>query len=200
MKEYTIVKRPDDFSWDKIPTLDICEPLEDHAPLTIRSTAQICYDDKALYVRLATDEKEIRAELFGPLDEVCCDSCMEFFFSPKIGDRRYINIEGNFNKATFLGLGSNVHTLVRLIPEENPIQTRPAKTEDGWELCYEIPYEFIRRFFPDFAPFSGMEMRANCYKCADATEPPHYFTWNPTPYNPVAAFHNPDAFGLMRFE
>lgn len=199
MKEYTIIKKPENFSWEKVPSLTICEPLEP-VEVTIHAQAQICYDDQALYVHLICDEKEIRAELTGPLDEVCSDSCMEFFFSPMAGDRRYFNIESNFNQAIYLGIGSDAHNLVRLIPEEPSILPQSRKTEEGWELTYSIPYEFIRRFFPDFQVYSGKEIRANCFKCADLTEPPHYLTWNPHPLLEYASFHNPDAFGLMKFE
>lgn len=199
MKEYTIIKKSEDFSWDKVPRLTICEPLEP-VEVTIQAWAQICYDEEALYVRLSSDEKNIRAELTGPLDEVCSDSCLEFFFSPIEGDKRYFNVESNLNGAIYLGIGSNAHNLVRLIPEEPSIKPCAKKTEEGWELSYSIPYEFIRRFFPEFKVFSGKKIRANCFKCADMTEPPHYLTWNPHPLLEYASFHNPDAFGLMKFE
>lgn len=199
MKEYTIIKKSEDFSWDKVPKLTICEPLEP-VEVTIQAWAQICYDEEALYVRLSSDEKNIRAELTGPLDEVCSDSCLEFFFSPIEGDKRYFNVESNLNGAIYLGIGSNAHNLVRLIPEEPSIKPCAKKTEEGWELSYRIPYEFIRRFFPEFKVFSGKKIRANCFKCADMTEPPHYLTWNPHPLLEYASFHNPDAFGLMKFE
>lgn len=199
MKEYTIIKKSEDFSWDKVPKLTICEPLEP-VEVTIQAWAQICYDEEALYVRLSSDEKNIRAELTGPLDEVCSDSCLEFFFSPIEGDKRYFNVESNLNGAIYLGIGSNAHNLVRLIPEEPSIKPSAKKTEEGWELSYSIPYEFIRRFFPEFKVFSGKKIRANCFKCADMTEPPHYLTWNPHPLLEYASFHNPDAFGMMKFE
>jgi len=200
MKEYTIVKKTENFDWDKAPKLSIDTPLFPGDEVFIQAFGQICYDDNALYVRLSCDEKEIRAELNGLLDEVCNDSCMEFFFCPMEGDKRYFNIESNLNGAIFLGFGTNVHTLVRLIPEEPSVNPIAKKTSEGWELCYSVPYEFIRRFFPDFSPRSGKAIRANCFKCGDMTSRPHYYTWNETPPLPMAAFHNPDGFGKMIFE
>lgn len=199
MKEYTIIKKPVDFHWGKIPALDMNESFHDQE-IFIHAQAQICYDQDALYVRLSCNEREIRAELCGPLDEVCEDSCMEFFFSPMEGDRRYFNIESNLKGTIYLGFGSDPHNLVRLIPEENPIKPLGKKTEDGWELTYHIPFEFIRRFFPDFNPKSGSTIRGNVFKCGEKTKIPHYFFWNPTPFREFAAFHNPDGFGLMHFE
>ena len=74
------------------------------------------------------------------------------------------------------------------------------RTEDGWEIFYKIPLFFINLIFPEFKLTSGTALRANCFKCADLTEPPHYLTWNPHPLLEYASFHNPDAFGLMKFE
>ena len=200
MKEYIITRKPKNLDWDMIPKLSIDTPLFAGDEIFIRAFGQICYDNDALYVRLSCDEKEIRAELNGLLDEVCTDCCMEFFFCPMEGDKRYFNIESNLNGAIFLGFGTNVHTLVRLIPEEPSIKPVAKKTNEGWELSYSIPFEFIRRFFPDFSPKSGKHIRANCFKCGDMTSRPHHYTWNETPPLPNASFHNPDGFGKMIFE
>jgi len=199
MKQYIVIRRPADFSWDKIPSLAMDAPLRP-TESTVRATAQLCYDDTALYVRLSAIEANIRAEHHGPLGEICEDSCLEFFFSPMSGDRRYFNIECNPNGALYLGMGSDAHNLVRFMPEEPSILPQTARTADGWETVYTVLYSFIRCFFPTFAPKSGDTIRANFYKCGDLTETPHYFCWNPVPILPYASFHNPDAFGTLIFE
>ena len=199
MKEYTIARRKENFDWDMIEKLVINEPLEP-TESDVAAFAQIAYDDENLYVRLSAEEKEIRAEHHGKLDEVCEDSCLEFFFCPIMGDKRYINIECNLNGAIYLGFGTSIKDLVRLIPEFLPIKTEPKIIEGGWELVHTIPYTFIRQFFPEFSPKSGGAMRANCYKCADLAAIPHCFAWNPVPRLECCSFHNPDEFGLMHFE
>lgn len=198
MKEYTIVRRPEQLDWTTIPVLTIDYQLRP-TDCPVRAQAQLCYDDEALYVHLRATEEHIRAEHHGPLGEICEDSCLEFFFSPIPGDRRYFNIEVNPNGAMYLGMGSNVHNLVRFVNEEPAIRPQPRRTADGWEVSYAIPYTFIRQFFPEFKAESGCHIRANCYKCGDKTPQPHYFTWNPTPILPRASFHNPDGFGIMYF-
>ena len=200
MKEYTIVKKPLGNIWEKVPYLDINTPLFVGEEVFITAKGQICYDENALYVRLSCDEEEIRAEEKNPLGEVCADSCMEFFFCPMEGDERYFNIECNLTGAIFLGMGSNVQTLVRFIPEEPAILPKGKKLEKGWEVTYTVPYSFIRQFFPEFKVFSGKKIRANCYKCGDKTSRPHYFTWNPVPVLECASYHNPKEFGQMHFE
>ena len=201
MKEYTITRYQGPQSWEQAPVLEICEPLRpEYAGVPIQAWAQVCYDDEALHVHLWAKEEHIRAELTGLLDEICEDSCLEFFFSPIAGDLRYFNLECNPNGKVYLGMGRDIYSLVRFIPEFPSIHPEPNRIEGGWELHYSIPYSFIRTFFPTFDPKPGDTMRANCFKCGDKTEIPHCLAWNPVPILPRASFHNPEAFGLMHFE
>ena len=199
MNTYTIIKKTNDLNWKDIPVALINHPVQTE-DVDISAGAQICYDDSALYVHLFAKEANIRAEGKGLLDAPCEDSCLEFFFSPINGDSRYFNIEYNPNCCIYLGTGTNVNNLVRLIPEEGfPFSPKANRTEDGWEITYQIPYSFVRQFFPEFSPCSGYEMRGNLYKCGDLTTPPHYFTWNELTGN-VLSFHRPCDFGLFIFE
>lgn len=198
MNTYTIMKKPDVLDWSLIPVAVIDSPLRHETP-DIKAQAQLCYDDKCLYVHLSAVEKYIRAEYTGPLDPPCEDSCLEFFFSPIYGDTRYFNIEYNPNCCIYLGIASKLQNLVRLIPEFgsnfSPVSNR---TDDGWEITYQVPFEFVRRFFPDFKPESGTQMRGNFFKCGDLTEQEHYLCWNPV-LDPTT-FHAPEYFGLLVFE
>lgn len=198
MREYTITRCNGNPDWNNVPALQI-DTWKNTEPMPISAQAQVCYDDNALYVRLSAVEENIRAELTGLLDEICEDSCLEFFFCPINGDRRYFNIECNPNGCLFLGFGPNVDELVRLIPLEPSIVPAAKRIHGGWETVYSISYQFIRMFFPEFSPISGYSMRANFYKCGDKTVKPHYLTWNPVP-SQRCSFHNPDAFGIVHFE
>ena len=199
MKEYTIVKKPNILDWTKIPEVQIDTHLQDQV-VDISATGQVCYDNEALYVRLCAKEKNIRAEYTGPLDAPCEDSCLEFFFCPVPGDNRYFNIEYNPNCCIYLGLASCLNDLVRLIPEFGiPFSPKATRTEDGWEIVYQIPFEFIRRFFPDFSATSGTKIRGNFYKCGDLTAQEHYLCWNMITSNPVS-FHRTCDFGILTFE
>lgn len=199
MNTYTVIRRPADGSWDSVPVLKMEYHLHP-SKSGVTAQAQICYDDEALYVRLKATEKHIRAEHQGPLGEICEDSCLEFFFSPIAGDLRYFNIECNPNGALYLGMGTDIHSLVRFVPEEPSICPKTRRTDDGWVTEYAIPYRFIRLFFPDFSPAPGYTMRGNCYKCGELTPEPHCLCWNPVPLLPCASFHNPEAFGFMHFQ
>ena len=201
MKSYVIKKVNGAPDWSAIPYLDIDTPYLD-TPSDISARAQICYNDDELLVHLSTVEKNIRAEVTSPYGMPCKDSCLEFFFCPAENDTRYFNVEYNMNGCIFLGFGSNVNNLVRLFPaddSETVFTPHIARTADGWEIFYRVPYAFIRRFFPEFKAYAGKQMRANCYKCADLSEPPHYLSWNKVDTDPFT-FHNPRCYGNMIFE
>ena len=203
MKTYTITKVAGAADWNTVPALAIDDLYRDPAP-QIKAFAQIAYNAEALLVRLTLEAPVIRAVEEGLYGMPCEDSCLEFFFSPMEGDVRYLNFEFNANKCLYLGLGSCIEDLVRLIPDqplEDIFAPQAVSTETSFEITYRIPYEFVRRFFPGFAPASGKTMRANCFTCADNTEPPHYLCWNPVVTRPEPrTFHWPYDFGQMIFE
>lgn len=197
MKTYIMSKRTQGFSWKNIPFLSIDNLLWSE-PVPISAKAQICYDDAALYVRLQAVEPNIRAELTNAFDEPCADSCLEFFFAPIPGDDRYFNIEFNPNLCMYLGMGYNLKSNVRMFPQENPFSPVASRTDDGWIVEYSIPHDFVRQFFPEYAPISGNSIRANCYKCGDLTVQEHYLAWSPIDL-PTPCFHCPQFFGTMHF-
>lgn len=198
MKTHKIPRKPDILDWALIPAVSIDEQLWT-PPTDISATAQICYDQNALYLRLTAKEKHIRAEQTGLLDQPCQDSCLEFFFSPSDKDQRYFNIEFNPNCCMFLGFGNGREDLVRLLTgNENPLRPKAARTADGWEITYQIPFSFVRLFFPDFTPAPGKVIRGNFYKCGDLTPEVHYFSWNKVTSN-TPDFHRPCDFGVLEF-
>ena len=196
MKTVRIVKKTVDCEWSEIPIIPIdCQVEPTEAEVT--ATAQVCYDEEALYVRLSAKEKDIRAEYTGPLDMPCKDSCLEFFFSPMEGDRRYFNIEFNPNCCMYLGIGSCLQDLVRLIPAwENVLCPVAERFQDGWAVTYQVPVSFIQRFFPEFTLESGKTIRANFYKCGEHTVKPHDLTWNELTQGETS-FHRPCDFGML---
>ena len=200
MKKYIISKCAEAPDWEKIPSLTIDEVYRVPAEW-IKAYAQVAYNEEKLFVHLWAEEEEIRAEEQGPVGSPCEDSCLEFFFAPMEGDIRYFNIEYNPNACMYLGMGVNVQTLVRLIPEDMDELFFPKvnRFEGGWEVSYEVPYSFVRRFFPEFEVKSGKVIRANCFKCAEKTSRSHFITWNPVRGGKLS-FHRPDCFGEMEFE
>ncbi len=200
MKTYEIKKMTAPADWSDKPIIEIDTPYLD-TPDTVKAWAQIAYDDEAILVRLSTKEYEHRAVETGPVGKPYEDCCLEFFFCPMEGDSRYFNFENNAIGCYFLGVGSGLDDLVRLVPEtdEDIFDRKVTKFEGGWEINYKFPYSFIKRFFPDFTVYEGKKIRANCFKCADLTNPPHYLSWSPVSTEKFT-FHRPDCFGEMVFK
>ena len=199
MKTYEIKRMEKGSDWSDKPVIDIDTPYLD-TPDTVKAWAQLAYDDEAILVRLWTEEYQHRATEVGPVGKPYEDCCLEFFFSPMEDDGRYFNFENNAIGCCFLGIGSGLSDLVRLIPDtdEDLFDRSVAHFEGGWEIEYRFPYSFIKRFFPDFTVYKGKKIRANCFKCADLTEPPHYLSWSPVTEENFT-FHKPECFGEMIF-
>lgn len=191
MKRYLI--RP--FTgWEDIEALSIGENLW-LPPTDIAAWAQIARDEAGLRVRLTAREARIRAVETGPLGRPWEDSCLEFFLSPVAEDPRYVNIEFNPNGCVCLGLGDG-RFRTRLLPDRDWLEPRPFTTPDGWGVEYRVPWDFMRTLFPGLDPAPGHVIRANCYKCGDKTERPHFLVWNPVT-SEKPDFHRPRDFGEM---
>ncbi len=195
-KTYSIFKVTDTPDWTRIPELAADTVLWE-PDCGVRAFGQFCYDDSNLYVHLRALEKDIRAEYTAPLSPVHEDSCLEFFFMPETGDR-YFNFEINPNGCLYLGFGHNRADRFALYRSdmEDIFNIVSDRTDDGWEVSYQIPLDFIRLYYPDFE-FSGT-LRANVYKCGDLTAAKHYLSWNPV-LSEKPDFHRPEYFGTMDF-
>lgn len=200
METYTITRVTGTPDWSKIPELKLAHhlwlPSEE-----ISATARLAYDEEAIYVKMQAVEPNIRAEYTEPLSPVCQDSCMEFFFCPAAEDDRYVNIEMNPNCCTHIGVGSCRADSVRIIPKDEQalLQKTACRTPEGWEITYRIPVFFLRALFPGYALESGNVIRANCYKCGDLSQTPHYLSWNKVEH-PTPDFHRSCDFGTMLLE
>lgn len=200
MKSYTIPPVSGTPQWDNVPVMAVdCLLWREDAG--IRMTQQMCYDAQNLYVHQRAWEKEIRATHTGELQQVCEDSCMEFFFAPGSGeDLRYFNVEINPNGCIHLGFRRNRQDAVQVVLKNMARQmaVRAERMEDGWELFYQIPLSLIQLFYPGYRWEKGTTMRANCYKCGDLTAHPHFLAWNPVT-SETPDFHRPGDFGTLYF-
>ena len=198
MRNYTIVKKPENLDWSKVPVA----PIDNHLwlePANIACTAQVCYDETAMYVRMTAKEQNIRAEETELLGMPCLDSCLEFFFRPFENSMRYINIELNPNCCMWLGYRNKENKLIRIEEPSSILDAKAVRTEDGWEVTYRVPAALIAKYFDGFKFESGKNLPANFYKCGDLTVQKHYIAWNIIEQE-TPAFHVPEWFGMTTFE
>lgn len=183
--------------WNNIPHVTL-EHTGWLTPCPVSAKAQLCHNDTSLFVRMEAEESDIRATLTGTLDQVCNDSCLEFFFAPDANDKRYFNFECNPLGNMYLGFGAERNTRVRQIVKNTAMfDIQPFTTDKGWGVTITIPLAYLRLYFPAFT-FSG-EAACNFYKCGDETKVPHYLAWSPlTCENPD--YHRREDFGQLIFE
>ncbi len=200
MKNYTVLPVTGTPEWEKIPVMPVDCVLW-HEDVGIRMIQQLCYDADNLYVHQRAWEKEIRATHAGYLQQVCEDSCMEFFFAPQEGDERYFNVEINPNGCVHLGFGLGRKNSVQVVPKkmEEQLAVRSERTEGGWELYYQIPLSLVQIFFPGFHWEKGTRIQANAFKCGDCTVHPHFLSWNPVT-SETPDFHRHCDFGVLEFD
>lgn len=167
-------------------------------PCPVAAWFRACHDGERLYLRLEAEECPTRATYTGPLDPVCRDSCLEFFFAPDKTDDRYLNFECNPLGTMVLGFGAGRPMRVRQIPNcMEQFQIEPFAAAGGWGVTFAVPADFLRLYFPGFT-FSG-EAAANFYKCGDDTAAPHYLAWAPLTCD-TPDFHRRQDFGRLIFE
>lgn len=199
MRNYEVIRTFGQPDWQNIPVA----PIDQYLWSDVRSiipSAQAAWDEDALYVRLQAIEPHILRRFTGTLDEVCKDSCLEFFFCPVEGDR-YFNFECNPNAALYVGYGRPGSQRCRLHRGtfKEILQAKPFEFSGGWGIELRIPVSFIQIFVPDFQLSSGMTLRANFFKCGDETEQEHYMSWNPVDV-PHPNFHLPEFFGQFTLQ
>lgn len=184
--------------WSKVETIKMqhagWRPICD-----IEAQAQVCHDGSTIYVRLEAKEADIRAELTHPLDMICEDSCLEFFFAPCKNDHRYFNFEWNPIGNLYLGFGGPRNERVRQIVDDVDalFTPHPYKTDDGWGIEFAIPVFFIKWYFPDFSLEN--ECACNFYKCGGKTKTPHNLYWSPIT-SATPDYHRRFDFGRIVFQ
>lgn len=196
MKHYHVTTVPCD-GWKAVEGVPLdCTYLQ--TPETVCASAKLCADTDALLIHMELCCPQLRSVEEGPLGMPCQDSCLEFFFCPIPGDDRYFNFEWNPNGCLFLGMGSGLADLTRLIVDDYETRFAPSfqRNTNGFVLEYKIPYSFIRRFFPAFQPEGAI--RGNFYACSDLSDPAYYLSWNPIDGEPFT-FHRSECFGLLKF-
>ena len=199
-KSYTVARITGEPNWDDIDQLDI-DDAEWGDSFGISAHAKLCYDDQALYVRIWAEEQDIRATYLPDDPDAKCyeDSCLEFFLAPMEGDARYMNFEFNPNCAVCNEIGTQKTNRERLHPAADVLDAIPSRIDGGWEISYRIPFDYLRSFYPGFAPASGTQMHGNFYKCGNLTANKHYLVWNHV-NSDTPNFHVPESFGVLVLE
>lgn len=170
-----------------------------YRPLT---TVCVAHSSTAIYVLFQVHGNFLRAAHTKDNQNVNEDSCVEFFVKKPESDY-YYNFE--FNCVGVCKAAKHLKTrddFTYFTPDQlleidrwSSIGFRAFNEINGmffWELCIRIPFLLI-----DVDPENLPDrLLGNFYKCADATEQPHYVSWNPVKTE-KPDFHSPDYFGEL---
>lgn len=196
--EYTFkyYEKLEDVNWDDVPKamVDKYGWGYEYAPLCYARGVYAA--DTGLVVKMTCHESNPRATLTEFMDDVCNDSCMEFFFA---GDdpEDYANLEFN-------ALGTQ-HTSLRKGEEKGSIDKfteipyDEAKIyDDRWELTVILTHKNVQDITGKTLE-RGATFRGNFYKCGDQCEQLHYGMWSEVGTE-KPSFHQPQYFGMFIVE
>lgn len=161
----------------------------------------VCYSDTGFHAKFKVPEKNPRAVMTEHFQGVHLDSCVEWFvnFAPEKCDR-YFNFETNANGVLNAHFRKDRHDKLPLtVQDANSLNIKTEILEDYWTVEYTVTFDFIKKFIPDYEFKKGMELKANVYKCGEATEVAHFGMWQEIKRE-KPDFHQPDDFGTMVIE
>ena len=153
--------------------------------------------NKGIFVKMRTNETDLRITCSGRDGSVWEDSCMEFFFKPFDDCEEYINIEMNPASAylSAFGKGRDNRVLLRNITAKTP-SVKTEVSQMGWNLELFVPFELIKEVYKKDFTQSNCNFRANFYKCGDKTRKVHYDSFAEMSTLPPG-FHNPECFAII---
>ncbi|HMO85034.1 MAG TPA: carbohydrate-binding family 9-like protein [Lacipirellulaceae bacterium] len=178
--------------------------------------------ERFLFVRFAvTAEMGVVARHTVPGSWVCQDSCVEVFLSVP-GTIGYANVEVN---AIGTSLAMHVRDPTPSTTRRTPFRDADVfdasaiaafltvRTSLPWGKVIDVPIpgasdwqatfrldlpELARRCGGAVECLSGISLRANFYKCADAGPAPHWAAW--ADIGERLSFHQPERFGMLQFD
>lgn len=219
------IKRPDKCAEAKVPRLDARAAVGRRAldegirigrwyggksGANPETSVRLLYDDDRIYVSFHVREDRILARHLNIQEQVCQDSCVEFFFSN--GASEYLNFEMNcigtflcykcrpgriFDREPF-GLRDADFRIRTSLPRGVSIPEPVKCPPEGYTVEYSIPFSFINGTLGGSPPRSGNVWRCNFYKCGDHLPEPHWGSWAELPSDRLD-FHRPECFGNLIF-
>jgi len=193
---YTIKKKGS----ENIPTITLTDYInpDGYCPKVVFN---VTYSDKGFHVHFDAYEKKPKRVMTQHFQPVHLDSCLEWFinFDPEHTDK-YINFEVNANGVINFSFRVDRNTDEKFTLSDAECLGIKTEILDGmWTLDYTVPFEFIKKYMPEYEFKKGAVLPSNVYKCGDETEFPHYGCWKMVDRE-KPDFHKPEYFGRMIIE
>lgn len=183
-----------------------CINWKEQFPSAPRVSFKIAHNGSHLFLQYFVEENEILAKTEEDDGPVWTDSCVEFFI---LFDQSpcYYNLESSCIGKVLLGYRKDKTDAFRaprevtgLIKRYSSLGDKPFDKKKGdfeWTILLTVPTEAFWQ--SNIKDFSGLEARANAYKCGDNLSTPHFLTWKPIE-NDSPNFHLPQFFHDLKFE
>lgn len=167
-----------------------------HNGCTPESGFHLCYNEKALKIRLFSKERPLFCKATEDDGKIWEDNCLEFFFAPFGKSEPYLNFECNPLGKMIIGMGRDRHERTLLTHRLKPaLNLKASILDDAWAIEYEIPFAEISAIYQkEYAPKRGSEFFFNAYVCGDKADPPRYGAWSKIEWQ-EPDFHRPEFFG-----
>lgn len=200
MKPYKILYRESkatDVDWVQVPHAYISHYLWETNGYQPPAFGQLAWSSKALLVHLWCGEQHPLVTYHQWNQPIYEDSCLEFFvnLTPCNGSS-FFNFEMNAEGVLLAEFGNAGQPRTSLLEKEwkgRMAISAFVNSLGGWEITYELPWELLRRYQPDFSPQPEWVITGNFFKCGNSTAFPHYGAWNPIDL-PDINFHRPEFF------
>ena len=189
--------------WRAVPGLPPLIRADGSRPAEQQTAVRVCADERALYVRLDCDDRDIWATYARRDDPVYEEEVVEVMISPgPAAPARYYEFEvspdGVLLDALIENPGTGRADIVVRTEWDCAGLRWAARREDGagrWWAALAIPWAALRP--PGDFPATW---RANFYRIERPRgAEPEYSCWSPTLTDP-ADFHRPERFGFLEME
>ena len=172
----------------------------------VKAGFAIRHDETSIYLYYQVTEPQVRAVNTRINSQVWEDSCVEFFLQIN-EEEHYYNFEFNAIGTVLGGYGMDRNKrsqlsdqLLALIDATPSLGNKPIESLEKstfWSLRLTIPIRVLH--FSKIKSLSGVNARANFYKCGDKLNRPHFLSWKPV-MTSEPDFHQPKYFGILAFQ
>ncbi len=200
--------------WEAAETLEITHFTWEDSGHHPRTRARVLYDDGFLGVIFQVEDQYVRAVAQKFQDNVCTDSCVEFFVAPLPDSDAYFNFEVNcggtmlvyrclstaerqagMERISVSGADGATIAMATTLPKIVEPEIAEPTT---WTVEYHLPFDLFATYFDIAPPTSNTTWKGNFYKCGDKTSHPHWGSWAPVG-TPQPSFHEPAFYQPLIF-
>lgn len=179
-----------------------------------KTEAKLLYDDANVYAIFRVADQYVRAVCTTYQEQVCNDSCVEFFVQPDAA-KGYFNVEVNcigalllyyiedptrtaVGFAAYIPVDSRLTQPITIFHSLSGIIEPEIVTPTEWIIEYNLPFSLFEAYIGVVDIQKGTTWKGNFYKCGDQTSHPHWSSWSPI--GEALNFHQPAYFGELTFD